>query len=111
MSIIQKLYDSLASHYDALLADKPPYLPPYIHKTEKGSPYPFGRGAGTAMPIRSQYIIDDENALGVQRFVCEYRATRREELTARFTASGCKAVVRLFPEETGFYQPIIVARK
>ena len=29
----------------------------------------------------TQYIIDDEENLQIGKFVCEYRATRREELT------------------------------
>lgn len=37
-------------------------------------------------------------------------ATRREELTQLFHAAGCH-VRWLFPEETGFYQPILIAKK
>ena len=74
--------------YDALLMDKPPYSPPYI-----------------------QYIIDDEKTLQISKFECEYRATRREELTNLLMANGCSEVVWKFPEETGFYQPIVIARK
>ena len=58
-----------------------------------------------------QYIIDDEGALQVSRFTCEYRATRREELTQLLRSAGCREVVWKFPEETGFYQPIVVAKK
>lgn len=59
----------------------------------------------------TQYIIDDENDLQISRFDCEYRATRREELTGLLTESGCSSVEWKFPEETGFCQPIVVARK
>ncbi len=41
---------------------------------------------------------------------CEYRALRRDTLTERFTACGCREVSRLFPEQTGFYQPIVIAK-
>ena len=58
-----------------------------------------------------QYIIDDQGALEVSKFVCEYRATRREELTKLLLEAGCKEVQWKFPEETDFYQPIVVARK
>ena len=47
----------------------------------------------------------------VSKFDCEYRATRREELTDLLLAGGCREVVWKFPEETGFYQPIVIARK
>jgi hypothetical protein len=59
----------------------------------------------------TQYIIDDEKELGVNKFQCEYRATRREELTNLLVSNGCRRVVWAFPEETGFYQPIVIARK
>lgn len=98
--------------YDALLRDKPPYSPPYIHKTEKGKRVSFQAWDWNGDNYRlTQYIIDDEGDLTAHKFECEYRATRRKELTELFTKSGCEEVIWLFPEETGFYQPIFVAKK
>ena len=37
--------------------------------------------------------------------------TRREELTNLLLSSGCSQVIWKFPEESGFYQPIVIARK
>ncbi|MBE6969446.1 MAG: class I SAM-dependent methyltransferase [Ruminococcaceae bacterium] len=98
--------------YDALLADKPPYSPPYIHKTEKGQRVSFQTWHWNGDHYRLvQYIIDDGESLQVGKFECEYRATRREELTRLLNACGCSSVVWKFPEESGFYQPIVVAKK
>lgn len=98
--------------YDALLETKPPYSPPYIHKTDKGQRVSFQTWDWNGDCYKLiQYIIDDEGCLQTGRFECEYRATRREELTELFIANGCGNVEWLFPEVTGFYQPIIVARK
>ena len=58
-----------------------------------------------------QYIIEDEADLQIAKFECMYRAVRREELTELLLAHGCKEAVWLFPEDTGFYQPIVVGRK
>ena len=58
-----------------------------------------------------QYMIDDEDSLQVSKFVCEYRATRRDELTGLLLSNGCSSVIWKFPEETGFYQPIVIARR
>lgn len=97
--------------YDALLQTKPPYSPPYIHKTEGGRRVSFQTWCWQGDRYRlTQYIIDDEGALGVNKFECEYRATKREELTALLLDAGFAAVDWLFPEESGFYQPIFVAR-
>jgi len=49
--------------------------------------------------------------LQASKFECGYRATRREEITDLLVASGCSEVNWLFPEETDFYQPIVVAKK
>ena len=98
--------------YDALLQDRPPYSPPYIHKTDKGQRVSFQTWTWDGDHYQLvQYIIDDENTLQVSKFECEYRATRREELTDLLRACGCSEVVWKFPEETGFYQPIVVAKK
>ncbi len=98
--------------YDSLLVEKPPYSPPYIHKTDKGQRVSFQTWEWKDDIYKLiQYIIDDEDNLQVSKFECEYRATRREEMTKLLLAHGCSRVEWLFPEETGFYQPIVVARK
>ena len=98
--------------YDALLQTKPPYSPPYIHKTAGGRRVSFQTWdwSGESYSL-TQYIIEDESELTVSRFVCEYRAIRREELTGRLISAGCREVNWLFPEDTGFYQPVVIARK
>ena len=98
--------------YDALLLDRPPYSPPYIHKSDKGQRVSFQTWDWDNDHYKlTQYIIDDETSLQISKFECEYRAIRREELTNLLRSSGCSDVVWLFPEETGFYQPIVVAKK
>ena len=98
--------------YDALLMEKPPYSPPYIHKTETGQRVSFQTWHWEGEHYRLiQYIIDDEETAQVSRFECEYRATRREELTRLLLDSGCREVLWKFPEETGFYQPMVIAKK
>ena len=98
--------------YDSLLASKPPSSPPYIHKTEKGQRVSFQTWDWQDENYRlTQYIIEDEETLHISKFVCEYRATRREELARLLRDMGCREVAWKYPEETGFYQPIVVARK
>lgn len=98
--------------YDSLLIEKPSYSPPYIHKTDKGQRVSFQTWVWENENYHLvQYIIEDEDRLKISKFECEYRAVRREELTALFEANGCREVHWKMPQETGFYQPIIVARK
>ena len=98
--------------YDDLLQKKPSYSPPYIHGTEKGKRVSFQTWdwEGDCYKL-VQYIIEDEETLSISKFACEYRATRRAEMTELLTGQGCRLVKWLFPEETGFYQPIVIAQK
>ena len=98
--------------YDALLMEKPPYSPPYIHKTASGQRVSFQTWNWEEDRYKLiQYIIDDGKTLQASKFECEYRATRREEITDLLLANGCNDAVWLFPEKTEFYQPIVVAKK
>ena len=98
--------------YDALLMSKPPYSPPYIHKTDEGQRVSFQTWDWEEDNYKLvQYIIDDEETPRISKFACEYRATRREEITNLLLSCGCREVNWLFPEETGFYQPIVAAKK
>ena len=98
--------------YDQLLQEKPAFSAPYVHKTEKGQRVLFQTWDWTGENYRFiQYIINDEETTQISRFECEYRAVRREELTALLRSAGCTEVTWQLPEETGFYQPIVIARK
>ena len=98
--------------YDSLLKSRPPYSPPYIHKTAKGQRLSFQTWIWNDDHYRlTQYIIEDEEKLSISKFDCEYRAVRREELIKLLKDAGCSEVSWKFPEETQFYQPIVVARK
>ncbi len=98
--------------YDSLLEEKPTYSAPYIHKTDKGQRVSFQTWEWFGDRYRFiQYIIDDEGTAQVSRFACEYRAVRRKELTDLLLANGCREVLWKMPDETGFYQPVVTARK
>ena len=106
------LFAASIRDYDSLLQDQPPYSPPYIHNTKKGRRISFQtwdwKGDNYHL---TQYIIDDEETLDISKFECEYRATRRQELTDLMLSNGFIKVVWEFPEKTGFYQPIVIAAK
>ena len=115
-SIVNQLSDGgmfVASirDYDTLVKTKPPYSPPYIHQTDNGQRVSFQtwQWSGDCYKL-IQYIIDDENALSVNKFECEYRAVLREELTDILVSKGC-TVTWQYPEQTGFYQPVVIAKK
>ncbi len=99
-------------NYDSLLKSKPLYSPPYIHKTDNGQRVSFQTWDWNGENYRlNQYIIEDDKTLNISKFECEYRATRREELTNLLLKNGCSEVVWKFEDETGFYQPIVIAKK
>lgn len=98
--------------YDFLLEQKPPYSPPYIHETEKGKRVSFQLWSWQEDCYKlTQYIIEDEGSLKTSKYDCEYRAVKREELTGLLLSNGCKRVEWKFPEETDFYQPVVIATK
>ena len=98
--------------YDELLETRPPYSAPYIHKTEKGQRVSFQTWTWEGERYRLvQYIINDEDRLDIKKFATEYRAVKRDELTALFMKCGLSSVYWMFPDETGFYQPIVIAVK
>ena len=75
--------------YDSLLMEKPPYSPPYINKMDKGQRVSFQTWVWKDDNYKlTQYIIDDEENLQVSKFECEYRATRRAEMTELLHAYG-----------------------
>ena len=98
--------------YDEILRTKPTYSPPYIHKTSYGQRVSFQAWKWEGINYRlTQYIIEDGDTLEVHKFECEYRATKRDELTQLLLSNGCKEVSWKFPCDSGYYQPILIAKK
>ena len=98
--------------YDELLEKKPLYSPPYIHKTAEGQRVSFQTWEWKGENYHLvQYIIDDEEMLQISKFECEYYAVRKRELTDLLLANGFSGVSWKTPEESAFYQPIVVARR
>ncbi|MBQ6075454.1 MAG: class I SAM-dependent methyltransferase [Lachnospiraceae bacterium] len=106
------LFAASIRDYDALLKTRPPYSPPYVHKTEQGQRVSFQTWDWSGENYKLiQYILDDGKELRAVRSACEYRAVRREELTELLLSNGCREAVWIFPEDTGFYQPVVIVRK
>ena len=98
--------------YNKLLEQKPSYSPPYIHRSDNGQRVSFQTWTWDNENYHLiQYIIDDKDKLDISKFECEYRAVRRDEFTEILLTAGCSNVVWKMPEETDFYQPIVIAEK
>lgn len=98
--------------YDRLLREKPACSAPYVHKTPEGQRVLFQTWDWAGENYRFvQYLIEDDGSAKVSRYACEYRAVRRDELTELLNKHGCGTVTWRMPEQTGFYQPIVIARK
>ena len=91
---------------------KPDRKAPYIHKTGGGQRVSFQTWdwKGEIYHLK-QYIIEDAETLGVSSFECDYRATRRDEITQLLRRCGFSEVSWHFPDETDYYQPVVTAVK
>ena len=95
--------------YDRLLEEKPGYSSPYIHHTEKEKRVSFQTWDWSGDHYRlTQYIIEDGPSLKISKFDSEYRAVTRKELTGLLLEAGFTDVLWKFPEETKFYQPVVI---
>lgn len=95
--------------YDRLLEERPPYSSPYIHTGPRGKRISFQTWDWSGDHYRlTQYIIEDGPLLRTDKYVSEYRAVKREDLTRLLYKAGFREVLWKFPDETGFYQPVVV---
>ncbi|MGB6974656.1 MAG: class I SAM-dependent methyltransferase [Terracidiphilus sp.] len=65
----------------------------------------------------NQYVVhlyltwNSDSFWMTKHYATRYRALKRKELTENLSSSGFHAIEWLMPEATGFYQPIVIARK
>jgi SAM-dependent methyltransferase len=99
--------------YDEILKMKPSSSPPAVIPTEEGKRIVFQiwdwHGDEYDMTL---YIIEDDSVKPrIKRFYGHYRAVTRAELTDVLLSAGYREIKWIFPEESGFYQPIVIALK
>ncbi len=100
--------------YDAILRDGTAGVMPAVHET----------GGGRRIVGQAWQWAADGRTVEINIFVlrqrpdgwaaavrtASYRALRRAELSGALTAGGFGDVRWLMPEESGYYQPVVVAR-
>ena len=101
--------------YDALLENPPRTTLPSISDTEDGRYIIFQTwdwAEDLASYQLNMYITHHVgDTVTTQCFPSEYRALRREQLSDSLKKVGLSDIKWLMPEESGYYQPIVIARK
>jgi SAM-dependent methyltransferase len=123
--------------YDALLAPKPDRAQPGLpgvqlaqQAAEQSRPSgtmprvfqePDGRriafqvwtwdAEGRSYAVEQFFLKDKESAFQVSHHVSRFRALRRSELTHALEVAGLADIRWLMPEDSGFYQPVVSARR
>ncbi len=98
--------------YDALIVKRPAIQEPAM----------FGDGGsrrivhqvwdwtgGESYTVHLYLTVETKDGWKVQHFVSQYRCLLREELTAHLAANGFAEIRWMMPEQTGFYQPLVLA--
>jgi 2-polyprenyl-3-methyl-5-hydroxy-6-metoxy-1,4-benzoquinol methylase len=100
--------------YDALLTTKPRMQEPAMYGADgkRRIVHQVWDWVDERSYILHLYITQElDGAWKVDHFVSEYHAITREEMTRIFVDAGFIEIRWLFPEESGFYQPIMLANK
>jgi SAM-dependent methyltransferase len=97
--------------YDALLEERPEITSPRIIATAEGKRVVFQVWEWQGEQYRvTQFIITLQgSAWQMRSYTTHYRAVRRETLTRALSQAGFGLVTWLMPEESRFYQPIVLA--
>jgi len=59
----------------------------------------------------TEYVMFDKDKIKVDKFACTYRAYKKDEITKLVKAAGFKSIKWLVADESGYHQPIFIARK
>jgi len=100
--------------YDALIADKPRFNNQHAHDKPDGRRVVFQLWDWAVDGRRykmNQFLIREINGrYDFKHFHTELRALQRDEILAAVRNAGFEKVSWYFPEDSGYYQPIVTAR-
>jgi glycine/sarcosine N-methyltransferase len=101
--------------YDKLARERPPGEPPRVFDRPEGRQIAFQvwdwAADGATYQIHLFIVRQEGTGWRTDCYTTHYRALFRAELTAAAEAAGLTEIAWLEPETSGFYQPIITARK
>jgi glycine/sarcosine N-methyltransferase len=99
--------------YDALILQKPPMQPPAFYGGEgkRRIVHQVWDWTDEARYTLHLFItVQSDQEWTTHHFVSEYRALQRSEISRALQSIGFQDVRWLMPAESGFYQPLVVAR-
>ncbi len=100
--------------YDALIEDKPRFNNQHVHDKPDGRRVVFQlwdwADDGRRYKMNQFLIREIDGSYDFKHFHTELRALRRDEILAAVREAGFEEVSWHFPEQSGYYQPIVTAR-
>lgn len=99
--------------YDKLIATQPTMQPPAFYSQGDGERivHQIWNWHGNEYDVHLYLTIPAETGWTVKHFHSRYRALLRPDLNRALRASGFRSVEWLEPEDTSYYQPMVIARK
>jgi glycine/sarcosine N-methyltransferase len=99
--------------YDKLIATRPTVQPPAFYSQENGERvvHQIWNWHGNEYDMHLYLTLPTETGWTVKHFHSRYRTLLRTDLNRALLASGFRSVEWLEPEDTSYYQPIVIARK
>jgi glycine/sarcosine N-methyltransferase len=100
--------------YDAILEQRPPMQEPAFFGTlgNRRIIHQVWDWTGAAVYTLHLYItVEADHGWNTHHFVSEYRCVKRQELSDALRSSGFQEPVWLTPAESGYYQPLVLARR
>jgi len=101
--------------YDALIADKPRFNNEHVHDKPDGRRIVFQlwdwAADGCHYKMNQFLIREIDGSYDFKHFHTELRALRRSEVMAAVREAGFEKVNWHTPEQSGYYQPIVTARR
>ncbi len=101
--------------YDALVADRPQFSNDHVHDRPDGRRVVFQVWDWTddgRQYRNTQFLLKEtDGSYAVKHFETTLRALMREQIMAAVQSTGYEDVTWHVPEKSGYYQPIVTARK
>jgi len=100
--------------YDQIVEQRPPAPPPaFFRDGERRRIYHqiWDWTSGRQYTVHLYITLEIEAGWTCRHFVATYRAVLRAELTAILEQAGFRDVRWLMPADSGFYQPLVLARR
>lgn len=105
------IFTASTRDYDALLEQHPTFDPLRARDANSRVSFQLWDWDADLYTVTQFILVRDDDDWQMRHYTTQYRALRRQTFSEALDRAGFKDIIWLMPDESGYWQPVVIARR